>query len=316
MNAERWPDFIVIGAGKSGTTALNEYLDQHPGIFMATRKEPNFFGLENVDIDSYEIEESRQYHLDSVYEKDAYLELYKGARPDQVTGEISNMYLYSDSAYLNIQKHCPNAKLIAMLRQPADRLYSRYLHLLRDEKLPEDPWEELFNRDTIWWKRPDLVHEGYYFRHLLNYYKIFPKENIKVFLYDDFRANPDAVLNEMFDFIGVEKNLSIDTDLVVNKSGRRKRSLFNYLLGQDGLMVMLFRGLFPGIHRRMSRNKNVIKYLNKARNKHIITEKISEDLRNRITHEIYAEDINKLSQLIGRDLSRWLEPRIRKEASA
>ena len=307
MKAERWPDFVVIGAGKSGTTALNEYLDQHPGLFMAIKKEPNFFGLENVDIDSYDIEESRQYHLESVYKKDEYLALYDGAREDQITGEISNLYLYSDEAYLNIKKYIPNTKLIALIRQPADRLFSRYLHLLRDDKLPEDSWDQLFDKDTIWWKRPDLVHEGFYFKHLSKYYEHFPKENIKVFIYDDFRADPMKVLNEMFEFIGVEKNVEIDTDLVVNKSGKRKQNIFNYLLGSNGLLVETTRAIMPGIHKRMSRNKDVIKYLNKARNRNIISLKMNKALRKKITNEIYREDIQNLQQLLGRDLSHWLD---------
>ncbi|MDZ7845897.1 MAG: sulfotransferase domain-containing protein [Owenweeksia sp.] len=89
-----------------------------------------------------------------------------------------------------------------MLRQPADRLYSRYLHLVREDAVPDEGWDRLFDKDTIWWRRPDLVTEGYYHRHLSKFYEHFPAGNIKIFLYDDFRADPQKVLSEMFEFIG------------------------------------------------------------------------------------------------------------------
>lgn len=309
MTANRWPDFIVLGAGKSGTTALNEYLDQHPSIFMSPRKEPNFFGLENVDLDSYEIEESKQYHLESVYRKEDYLALFKGAGENQITGEISNLYLYSEIAHLNIKKYAPDAKLLVLLRQPAERLFSRYLHLVRDNRLPQDNWDDLFNQDTIWWKRPDLVNEGFYFKHLSRYYDHFPKENIRVYLYDDYKVDPNKVLKDIFSFVGVDDKVIVDTDIVVNKSGRRKKNLFNMMLGQDGLLVNFTKALAPQLHERLRKNKDVIKYLNKARNKHIITTKLDEDLRTRITNEIYRDDIIALGELLNRDLSGWLSPR-------
>ncbi len=309
MNAPRWPDFIVIGAGKSGTTALNEYLDQHPEIFMSTRKEPNFFGLENVDIDSYEIEESRQYHLDSIYKKDEYLALYDGASDEQKTGEISNLYLYSSEAYKAIKNYVPEAKLVALLRQPADRLFSRYLHMIREDRVPAEDWSQLFDRSTIWWKRPDLVNEGFYCRHLRKYFEHFPKENIKVFLYDEFRKDPEAILKEIYKFIGVNDRVLVDTDIVVNKSGKRKNDLFNIMLGQNGMLVNLTKAIFPRLHDRFKRNKDVIKYLNKARNKHIISMKMDSELRNRITSEIYHDDIVELGKLLNRDMTEWLAPR-------
>lgn len=306
MNAERWPDFIVIGAGKSGTTALNEYLTQHPEIFMALRKEPNFFGLEDVNPDDYELEESRAYYYESVYEKDEYLSLYKGARENQKTGEISNLYLFSPEACCSIKKYAPEAKLIAILRQPADRLFSRYVHLVREDMIPEQGISHLFDRNSIWWKRPDLVPEGFYYKHLQKYFEGFPPENIRVYLYEDFRKNPMDTLSDIFEFIGVNSNLRVDTDVVVNKSGRRKKNVFNLLLGQNGALINLSKSVLPGVHEKFKRNKNVVKYLNKVRNKNIIPLKMSPEFRDRITTEIYHDDIRNLSKLLNRDLEHWL----------
>lgn len=310
MDSTRWPDFVVIGAGKSGTTALNEYLDQHPEIFMSKRKEPNFFGLENVDVNNYEYADSREYHLNfSVYKKDDYLALYKEAGADQVTGEISNRYLYSSLAHRAIKDYIPDVKLIALLRQPADRLFSRYLHMVRENNVPDEDWSHLFDKKSIWWKRPDLVNEGFYFKHLSKFYDIFPKENIRVYLYDDFKTNPNSILQDIFRFVGVNDKVIVDTDIVVNKSGKMKNNLFNMLLGQKGMLVNLTKAIFPKLHERVKRNKNVIKYINKARNKHIISMTMDHEMRNKITNEIYHDDIVKLGELLDRDLSTWFEPR-------
>ncbi len=307
MEDKRWPDFIVIGAGKSGTTALNKYLEQHREIFMATQKEPNFFALESVDINDYEIEESREYHLQSVYEKDKYLDLFKGARRNQVLGEISNLYLNSEIACQSIKGYVPDAKLIALLRQPTDRLYSRYLHLVREESVPKEGWDELFDKQTIWWRRPDLIKEGFYYRHLKTYFDTFPREQIRVYLYDDFRDDPAAILRDIFRFIGVNEKEPIDTDLVVNKSGRRKDNLFNKLLGQNGAMINLSKTVLPGMHENLKNNRRVVKYLNKARNRYLESERMPSELRSKITNEIYREDIENLGKLLGRDLSSWLQ---------
>jgi hypothetical protein len=316
MESPRWPDFIVIGAGKSGTTALNKYLDQHKGIFMALRKEPNFFGLEDVDPDSYELEESREYHLKSVYEKEEYLKLFEGATSSHKTGEISNLYMFSEEACSSIKKYAPNAKLIALLRQPADRLFSRYLHMVREETIPYDDWSSVFQKGTIWWKRPDLINEGFYYKHLKKYYDNFPHENIRVYLYDDFRSDPLAVLRDIFQFIGVDHEVAVDTDIVVNKSGKRKKNLFNVLLGQNGVMINMAKTIFPNLHRKMRRNKDAVKYLNKARNKNIVSMKMDPEIRDRITQDIYREDILGLSQLLDRDLSFWLDEKSISSTSA
>lgn len=172
--------------------------------------------------------------------------------------------------------------------------------------IPEQGISYLFDRSSIWWKRPDLVPEGFYFKHLEKYFDHFPHENIRVYLYEDFRSKPLETLRDIFGFIGVNPEVQVDTDVIVNKSGRRKKNMFNLLLGQNGALIGLSKSVLPGIHERFKRNKNVVKYLNKARNKNIIPLKMSPEFRDRITNEIYHDDISSLSKLLNRDLEHWL----------
>ncbi len=126
-----WPHFLVIGAGKSGTTSLHEYLKQHPQIFMA-RKEPNFFAYENLDPSTLDDPDDREHYAQSFVSPESYLNLFAEAREGQLRGEVSNTYISKDGAWANIQRRLPEVKLIAILRHPAKRLFSRYTHLLRD----------------------------------------------------------------------------------------------------------------------------------------------------------------------------------------
>jgi hypothetical protein len=305
VTTERWPDFIIVGAGKSGTTALDHFLGQHPDIFMSKKKEPNFFSLEGVDPDSYEFPEARAYHFESVYEKAPYLELFKDASGDQVAGENSNLYMVEERTAKRIRETLPDVRIIAMIRQPADRLFSRYQHMLREDKVPAEGFDRVFDRSSLWWRRADLIIEGFYAKNLRRFYDLFPKEQIRVYLYDDFRKDTGGVLKDIFEFIGVSGDFKVDTDMVVNKSGVLKKNVFNRLLGQNGSVVRGFKRLFPAWHGRLKGNKEILKRLNNARNKQIVKMDFDPELRKKITEEIYFSDIQELEKLLGRDLSHW-----------
>lgn len=305
MRTERWPDFIIIGAGKSGTTALDQFLGQHPEVFMSKKKEPNFFSLEGVDPDSYEFPEARAYHFESVYEKAPYLDLFKDAPLNQAAGENSNLYMVEERTAKRIREILPDVRIIAMIRQPADRLFSRYQHMLREEKVPTEGFDSIFDRSSLWWRRADLIIEGFYAKNLQRFYALFPRDQIRVYLYDDFRKNPDGVLKNIFDFIGVSNDFKVDTDMVMNKSGVLKKNVFNQLFGQNGSVVRGFKRMFPSWHAQLKGNKAVLKRLNNARNKQIVKMDFDPELRKKITEEIYMSDIRQLEKLLGRDLSHW-----------
>ena len=85
------------------------------------------------------------------------------------------------SALERIKYYVPHVKLIAILRQPAERLFSRYAHLLRVGKVPGDFFEGIFDKNSVWWQRPDLVQEGFYYKQLERFFSNFQHENIKIF---------------------------------------------------------------------------------------------------------------------------------------
>ncbi len=303
---ELLPDFVVIGAGKSGTTSLHEYLNQHPKIFMGS-KEPNFFAYELLDPNTLEDPTDRDHYYQSVYKLEDYLNLFKEAKDGQLKGEVSNTYISSAGSWERIKHYIPDAKLMAILRHPADRIFSRYFHLVRENEIPEGgDLNEVFNRDSIWWKRKDLVNEGFYYRQLKPYFDNFKRENIKVFLYEDFIGRTDEVVKEAFSFLGVDPNVKVGTDVVYNKSGKVKNKSVDALVGQDSAPIVFIKKVFPGLHKKLKSNVAVNRWLNGIRNKNLEKPGMDPKLKQRIVDDIYRKDIEQLQELLQKDLKHWL----------
>lgn len=305
------PDFLIIGAGKCGTTSLYMYLKQHPDIFIPKIKEPNFYGYENKAPENFgEGLADRQHFMQSVTRFQDYIALFEDADPGQLKGEMSNTYMYHEQAPERIKHYNPDMKLIAILRQPAGRLYSRYLHLARENRLPTPDFSDSLDRNTIWWKRNDLIREGFYYRNLKPFYELFPRENIKIYLYEDLNDNAPHVLKDIFQFLNVDPGFQPDLTTRFNKSGFIKNKFLNRIYGQKGLISSGFKALFPpGIVEKLKRNSYIQKTVNNLRGKNLEKPKADPRVLNALTQEVYANDIKQLQQLIGKDLSHWLKPR-------
>lgn len=309
MSRNTWPNFLILGAGKSGTTSLDYYLNQHPDIYMSPRKEPNFFGFETKsEADFIGNPTELEYYRQSVTDKSAYLSLFSDVNKETAIGEISNTYLYHESACERIKHWIPNVKLIAIFRQPVDRLYSRYLHLARDNRLPTQNFEDCLDRNTIWWKRNDLIQEGFYYRHLSKFYDSFPLESIKIFLYEDLKSNSDTLMKDLFNFLEVDASFKPNTTVKYNSSGFVKNQSYERFLGHDGFVKRSIEKLLPRkIFDSLKRNQIIQKSLTRVRERNLSKPKLSHEMKSRLL-DIYRDDIDNLSKLIDRDLTHWLEP--------
>src|ERR671929_75877 len=119
------PNFFIIGAMKSGTTALYYYLEQHPEVYMSPVKEPNFF-----------CSQEQKNGADAVTDIRAYERLFRGVLGETAVGEASHCYLYEPRAAAAIRRCVPEAKLLAILRNPIDRAFSHFLHMVRTGSEP------------------------------------------------------------------------------------------------------------------------------------------------------------------------------------
>lgn len=301
------PDFLIIGAGKSGTTSVNNYLKQHPQIFIPARKEPNFYGYELKTTDDFEGSAEKGYFTRSVTRLQDYLQMFEDAREDQVLGETSNTYLYHEDAPGRIRFYNPEMKLIAILRQPADRLWSRYMHLGRENKLPTKNFADCLDPDTIWWKRNDLIREGLYYKNLSRYFDFFPESQIKVILYDDLNASNDVVLKEICEFIGVDTSITLKADTRYNPSGLIKNPTLDALFGPKGFIQNTVKTLLPEErYQRLKQNEGLQRVINTVRKKNLEKPEMDPEIRKILTREVYGDDLNKLQRLIDKDISHWM----------
>lgn len=199
------PDFFIVGHHKSGTTALYEMLRTHPEIFMPDLKEPLFFarelhpGLLPDDPQPDTLEE--------------YLALFAPAREGQLTGEASPSYLRSRTAASRIAEVAPDARIIAIFREPASFLRSMHLELLKDHVETEKDFRRALEREQrerdskpVLWYGADRVE---YAEQLRRYHAAFGRERVLVLIYDDFRADNDATVRRVLRFLGVDEHAPI-----------------------------------------------------------------------------------------------------------
>jgi len=204
------PEFFIVGQPKSGTTALYEMLIQHPSIYMPTLKEPDYFATDLRQRFPPRIGGTHPQDLQS------YMALFREAHPSQLAGEASIMYLRSHDAAANLAEFNPRAKIIALLREPAQLLRSLHLQLIqthvenvRDLRAALELEDErrLGRRVPPGSHRPQLLlysEQVCYVEQLDRFYRFFPPEQILVFAYDDFRLDNGRVVREIFEFLGVD----------------------------------------------------------------------------------------------------------------
>ena len=285
------PNFLVIGAPKAGTTTLYQYLNQHPQVYMSPIKEPRFFcnDIKSIDLNNYSA-------------------LFKGVTSEIAIGEASPQYLFNPIAPEQIHHYLPNAKLIAILRDPAERAYSDYImrHYLmrRRTKVPGSNEQEIVAEVAKITQDGWIVNTGYYSTLLQRYFDLFEREKIRVYLFEDLKSNPDALMADIFQFIGVNKNHTIDYSVsVYNKSGIPKNEAFYNLI--NNFRILSNKKLLPLLPVILYNNFYKI-YVN-LRNRNLAkAPKLPIEIRQQLI-EVYREEILQLQDLLKRDLSEWLK---------
>lgn len=197
-------NFFIAGAPKCGTSSLFHYLGQHPSVYVPSLKEPNFF---NTD----------QKGPKPVRTIEEYQALYKNTN-QKLTCDASPFYLYSLEAPKNIYNYNPSAKVLFILRNPVDMLYSLHGQYIIDgnvetiqsfiEALNAEPLRSQGKKIPRYCNRPEgLLYSEYakYAQYLKNYYAIFPKEQIKVIIFDDFIKNTGKVYLDVLNFLELEE---------------------------------------------------------------------------------------------------------------
>ncbi len=288
------PDFIVLGAGKSGTTSLYKYLKQHPKVFLTEKKELYFFAFEGKDKPE-----------GMITQFDRYQAMFENAPKDKVIGEVSSIYLFRPRAAERIHHYLPNAKLIAILRNPADRAFSDYLmHVGNNHFSILDPQTGKPKEFTNIVKNQGyFIQFGFYYEQLKRYYDRFDSSQIQVYLFEDLVADSQSLVRDMFEFVGVEPDFTPDMSKRHKVSGIPKNRMLNDLVMKKNpirsLAAMVLKPLMSATVRDRIRNN-----INKS---NLERPQLSPELRQEMI-EIYREDILQLQDILQRDLTAWMQP--------
>ncbi len=298
------PNFLLIGAQKSGTTALYEYIQQHPQIFVSEVKEPGFFAVEGQRLD-YRGRGDTRHQRYLVTDLGRYQALFRRAKGELAIGEASNLHLYAPQAPGRIRHYLPRVKLLAILRNPIDRAHSAYRFLVRDGYEPLASFEEAVAAEDAriaanWHPDWHYTRLGFYYEQLKRYFDLFDHDQITVFTYDEFVADPSVVVRAIFRFLGVDETFVPDMSQKHNVSGTTRSRLVHSLVWTPNAAKDLARRLLPkSAQRRLYAaimQRNIVP----------TRQELTEETRRSLV-QLYREDILKLEALLGRDLSMWLQ---------
>jgi hypothetical protein len=293
----RKPDFFIVGAPKCGTTSMFEYLKPHPEIFLA-QKEIHFFGADLHD---------------SAYQPDVkeYLDLFAGARSEKRIGDASVWYLYSETAAKEIKQFSPEARIVIMLRNPVEMIYSLHSQLLYIGTEDEEDFEKAIEAETrqhrrirLWQgiqgaERLHYLEAGQYSEQVIRYLDEFGKQRVKVIMFEDLCENAALVVQETCSFLEVDPTYQTEVSIANPNKKVRSRLLRSMIDNPPTRVKTLGKSLTTTAYRQ--KTINLLRRLN--------TQKVERPpmppaLRTRLQQH-FAPDVSRLSRIINKDLSHW-----------
>jgi len=297
-----WPNFLLIGAAKAGTSSVFAYLGQHPEVFVSPVKEPNYFALAGRMV-AYAGPGDAIVNQASITDEHRYRALFRGGTDAKALGEASTLYLYAPGAAAAIRRDVPDARIIAILRDPAERAYSSFLHMRRDGREPVTSFEQALDLEESrisqqWEHLWHYTRLGHYHAQLQRYFALFPREQIGVWLYDDLESDPARVLREVFAFLGVDPTFEPDMSVRHKVAGTPRSKTLHAMLTRPNPAKNLAKRLLPAGVR--SRVYGAVMHRNVREHR----ETMRPETRRRL-QTLFRPDVERLAELLKRDLSAW-----------
>jgi len=308
------PNLFIVGAAKAGTTSLNNYLAQHPDIYMAPIKEPHHFSYD-IRLSNFKVSYKQQVdfdikrylaqkklsnrHIAFIENREYYLELFRERKKEKYCGDGSNGYLYSKVAAKEIFKFNPHAKIIILLRNPVDRAFSHWLMDLRNSENDIKNFikaleTDYYQKDKGWGISHLYVELGQYFNQVKRYLDLFPEIQIKIFLYEDFKEDNLRIINEIFDFLelpGIHKIRKVAS----NKASIPKNIKLIQFLRKMNINNSMYRCLPPSLMRIL---KNALFDSKKL-------PVLSKRDREYVFNKYFKADVEQLKNFVNLDLEKW-----------
>ena len=283
---ERWPNFFIAGATRSGTTSLHWYLSEIPGIYMSPIKEPNYFSV-SLDL--------RNHPTRPIRNKDKYLSLFKKVKDEKIVGEASAHYLVDSKAPKLIHEVVPHARILISLRDPVNRLYSSYLGRLNRGrfKLPfHEEVQRALNHRIDDGKQYLRLENSLYSEGIKRYLDIFAPEQVKIIIFEEWTRNVKNTIEEILRFLDLNYTLT-DFEAKIHNAYRAPRSsVIRYIL-RSKIAVRTAKRIFSPKTRRFLREDLLTKKQTKP--------KMSQEDKE-ILVKLYRDDVEKLQNILGRKL--------------
>lgn len=289
------PNLFIVGAPKSGTSAISNYLSQHIDIFMAT-KELHYFGYD-LPL-KYRISEPE------------YLQYFNQASTEMILGDKSVWYLFSKTAALEIKDYAPDARIVIMLRNPVTLLHSLHSQEILDGNEDIADFEIAIHLDDERRKgnkQPNCVDFTYlppykdvalFSEQVKRYLDVFGKEKVHIIIYEEFANDPEASIKKVLSFLGIDSDIKIQYKVINPNKKIRFLFLHRLIKKPAGWLRKIIRILIPVKKVR----HRIMSYLQESN----ITEKKREEM-NPVTEkylkDYFADDIAALSRLINKDLT-------------
>jgi hypothetical protein len=313
----RMPDFFIAGHAKSGTTALYEMLRRHPEIYMPDAKEPWFFASDMRPRFQPRMAGPGPATLSE------YAQLFAGASAGQRAGEASSSYLWSQTAAQAIAEVQPQARIIAILREPASFLRSLHLQLLQTHVEDVKDFRKAVSLEQSRREgqniparshRPQLLQYSAhvdYVEQLRRYHAVFAREQVLVLIYEEFRADNAATVRDVFRFLGVDDTFaveSLDANPTVQMRSQRLDGLVHSVSTGRGPIGRMAKGTIKALTPTALRRDAL--RVTQRRIVHGPPEEVDAEFMNEL-RERFRGEVEALSAYLGRDmLHTWgYEPR-------
>lgn len=294
------PNFLCLGAPKSGTTSLFEILKQHPEIGLSSFKETHFF---DTDIN---------WNKGKKWYSDSYFSILKTKKS---IGEFTPSYLSKEICAQRIKDTLEDkVKFVVILRNPIDRAFSHYLHTSRDEyeKLSfiESLSKETERLESFVKEKDDLSYARFcykdssmYSSHLKNYFNIFNKEQFCIILFNDFVKNRSSTINKILSFLDLSTEFKMNIDLKINPASEARSVNLKKIMTKKSIIRTLLKYLIPSLSLRQRIKNKIHERNNKAAVKPILT----TEERLFCYNNYFKNDIINLEELLNIDLKDWKE---------
>lgn len=294
------PNFIVIGAPKSGTTSLYNYLKQHPDIYLPDQKELHYFAYKNLKENSNGPGDKKFLtHVCSTRQE--YKKHYLSVNTESAIGEVSPSYLYYSDVSDRIFSELGHVKIIILLRNPVQKAYSQYIHLVSEKRETLLFYDALMAEqsriDSGWLDIWRYAESTLYTERINKFISVFGKDKVKILLFDELVSRPDEFMRDLFEFLQVDNNFYCDTTRSFNQSRIPKLKILHDLMKRPNSVKTVIKKIVPETIRFTV--LEALMNLN-TRKKPVMNSRSREYLR-----EYFSADVKNLQQLLGRDL-QWL----------